>query len=176
MLTTLILVVLGGYLWIYLTKDFIKLSRACILLSWVLCFYLIPEGICVKLTIIDMTLQLLKLLIVLIPWYNLILIFYEPIEETHLGIWVCYWSRNYLSVLPLVNTPQNGESIWYTNPSTLYNQFSIDVVCLDIVPSESGLIIVSPSVSKPSVSVNSCFYSSYKRPQLGWLLLRYNQS
>ena len=74
----------------YFPRNAIKLGRSCILGACLLCISLPFEGLISELTIVDGALSVLDLFIVMIFWYNKIIIFFRTSEAIHLEIGVNY--------------------------------------------------------------------------------------
>ena len=91
-----------GYLWIYFSRNAIKLNRACVIWACILCFTLLFDGLRTELTIMERTSPVFELLIILVPWENPIVILPVPSKSIYLGMWVCCWPSNYRPILLLV--------------------------------------------------------------------------
>ena len=74
----------------------------------------------------------------------------------------------------LYNTPHRGESISSQDPSTLYDHLATTIA--DVSPSGAWLLILAPSGAESSVRIDSCFYSSDKKPWTDWIPLGDNHS
>ena len=74
----------------------------------------------------------------------------------------------------LYNPLQSVASIFYTYPSTLYENFTKTTV--DVPPSGAWLLIISPSGDDSSICIYSCFSSLEKKQQQCWFPLGDNHS
>ena len=69
--------------------NYIKLGRAFKLIAYLLCLYILLEGLQVELTIMDMFSTVIELFFVMTHWDNPIILLYGTSRTIHLGIWVC---------------------------------------------------------------------------------------
>ena len=65
----------------------------------------------------------------------------------------------------LYNLPHRGAYILSSDPSTLSDHFTTNLV--DFPPSGAWLLIIAPSGAESSIYIDSCVYSSDKKPQSG---------
>ena len=78
------------------------------------------------------------------------------------------------SSFPLYNPPHRGEYILSPDPSIFSENLITTMV--DVYPSRDVLLIIAPSGAKASIRIDSCFYSSEKKPWTHQILLRDNHS
>ena len=78
MITALIIVRLYGYLWISLPINAVKIGITYILGACLLCVSLLLEYLRAELTITDRSSPVLEFFVVMILWFNLIILLFEP--------------------------------------------------------------------------------------------------
>ena len=104
-----------------------------------------------ELTIMDRPTPVFELSIVMIPWDNPISILFGPSEAIRIGILSIpdqgtKYLPSYLHI-PL----HKGAYIWSPEPSNFYDQFT--TIMVDMYPYRTWLLIINPSVSKPSIYI-----------------------